>query len=166
MTGAAPSDDGPREAQEAQPDRLPLEGCRRSLARLWFVTPLPAVVVLLIRTMSPAQGEPAVTRPQDEWGWLMQMVLPTLTLIMGVMAANAIEGAESEQKVRHVSRWFYRMALGLSAFYLVLVDVVVFLLIDHSATLKTVTVAVLAPLQALLGAALGAFFVSAKAPKT
>jgi hypothetical protein len=86
--------------------------------------------------------------------------MPTLLLVTGVVAADALR---RDRKTFTVEAFFFRLTLGLSIFYLLLVDSVLLLrpftgfspmaLMKHAGLL-------LGPLQGLVSGALGAFFVS------
>ncbi len=96
---------------------------------------------------------------EDIWSWFLPSVLPTLLLITGVFVADA---QTSPRKSRMVQRFMIVLALCLSVFYLLAVATVLFSIPFSSeeplALLKKAGLG-LGPLQGLVGACLGLFFV-------
>jgi hypothetical protein len=118
---------------------------------------VPAVIPLLARTFGPNAEE-----IERVWAWLLPSVMPTLSLVVGTYAATAL--AESPQS-KTVEVLFFRVAAGLSVAYLAIVTFAIWLypLAPPPATKTLERVGlILGPVQGLVSACLGAFFISHK----
>lgn len=140
--------------------RLPLAQCQRGLAVLWFAGGAPVFLVVFIQTLRDVYGD----RTQDVWSWLLPTLLPTLLLITGVVAADALRGVPANPVIL-VDKFFYRLTAALSILYLLLVNAVFFLRpfspLDPLILLQRASL-FLGPLQGLVAAALGVFFSAKK----
>lgn len=131
--------------------------CRRRIATAWLLGSGLIYLLVLAQTLFGYYGNDAETA----WSWILPITLPNLSLIIGVMVA----GARKRQKGRNdqVSDFVYRLALGLTLFYLavVLMTLLVQPLIEiEPPDLMKQSNLWLAPLQGLVTAALGAFYIS------
>lgn len=143
--------------------RVPIDQCKKTLAGIWAV----AFVMFFFLMLYETQVGPLGDQQQPAWGWIFQNLLPTLSLIVGVLGADAMK---SDTGTRTVDRFFFRIALGMSAIYL-LTMMLTFVLSAVSffqagvgdsgwkplEALQNSTV-YLGPLQGLTAAALGVFF--------
>lgn len=131
--------------------------CKKGLARVWFSgAGLVFVIVLLQSLFGRYAGHLA-----DAWGWFLPAVMPTLSLMIGVFVADALAGGRPE---RYVDAFVYRLALGLSLGYFAVVLATLLLQpFTGVAPLELLGTSQLwlAPLQSLVTAVLGAFFVKA-----
>jgi len=128
---------------------------RKRLAILWTVGGLFLFFVLILQSVFGRFGD----RIEDAWSWFLPTLMPTLSLILGVLTLDATSGG-GEGKMG--DRFFFRLAFGLSAVYLIVVGMTLFLqpftqtplldLMDRSNLW-------LGPLQGLVAAVLGIFFV-------
>ena len=100
------------------------------------------------------------TRVADAWGWFLPTVMPTLSLIIGVLAA---EGLARDRKPRTIEPRLVHLATGLSVVYLLLVatSIVSAALLAH----RTPPVEILnrsdlwlGPVQGLVAGTLGVIF--------
>ena len=140
--------------------RVSLPKVKRQLAAVWFSGAAILFVVVFVQTLFGRYGE----RAGDAWGWLLPTILPTLSLIIGVVAKDAL----ASQKARGtVDAFVARLALVLSAAYLLTVSSTLLLSpwAELNASLTPLALMELshfwlAPFQGLVTAALGAFFVS------
>jgi membrane protease YdiL (CAAX protease family) len=138
--------------------KVPMERCQRNLAILWFVGGGILLILLVIQTM----GNHYLDKDNEAWGWLLPNLLPTLSLIIGVLMADTFgRGSKGKQ----VDTFVYRLALAVSVVYLLLVllpilaqPVVSYAPLD---LLKRSNLW-LGPLQGLVSATIGAFFVKAE----
>lgn len=136
--------------------RVPVSNCQRILAGVWFGGAGLAFVVLLVQTLRGVYGG----QTQRAWGWFLPTVLPTLSLIAGVVASDALASA----KETTVSSLVYNLSLWLSVFYVLLV-LTTFVVQPFSSTPIAVMETShlwLGPVQGLVGSVLGVFFVSRK----
>lgn len=127
------------------------------LAAVWFAGAAVVFLLLLVQTLTGKYGDHAGAA----WGWLMPAILPTLSLITGAIAYNA----SKPKRDTTVDRLAYRVALGLSVFYLALL--LTTLLVEpliRATPLQLLEMSDfwLGPVQGLVGLSLGAFFVSAR----
>jgi hypothetical protein len=131
--------------------------CKRRLAAAWFVGAGVVFFVVLIQSMLGRYGEDV----NEAWGWLLPTVMPTLSLIIGVLVFDAMR---TEDPTRTIDKFLFRLTLGLSISYLSAVLLVIALQpFAKVPALQLMTEANiwLGPFQGLVAAALGAFFVKA-----
>lgn len=140
--------------------QIPIERCKRRLATLWLVGSAVLFILLIAQTVGNHYGE----KDNEAWGWLLPNLMPTLLLIGGAVMADAFgTGA----KVKSVDDFVYKLSLTLSAVYLFMVILPILLqpLVFHTyppiELLKRSNLW-LGPLQGLVSAAIGAFFVKAE----
>lgn len=131
--------------------------CKRRLATVWFVLGGMVFLLLVIQTVMGAYGQ----RATDAWGWFLPNVMPTLSLIVGVLVLDQMGGGV---KTRTADPFLYRLALGLSCAYLLLI--LLSILVQPFAPLPPLELMQqsnlwLGPLQGLVAGALGAFFIKA-----
>ncbi len=149
--------------------KVPIDQCKKWLASLWG----GAFVVFFFLMLYETQAGPLGDQPQPAWGWMFQNLLPTLSLIVGVLGADA---TKPDSGTRTVDRFFFRIALGTSAIYLVTM-MLTFILSAVSffqegagdiawkplEAMQNSTF-YLGPLQGLTAAALGVFFTKQEEP--
>lgn len=128
------------------------------LASLWFAFGGLILTIVFVQTLFDKFG----ARSDDVWNWLLPTIMPSLTLITGVIVADAQGG----QAQRHVRKRYYYFALAISTFYLTLVLSILLLEpLVYAMTGNTMldligqTGVVLGPLQGLASTALGIFFI-------
>lgn len=156
-----------RRAKAPRPT-VPLSSAQYRLLILWFIGVLPAYGVTLIQLVNDYYGD----RIDEAVGWLLSATLPTLLLIAGVVGARAVQQAGSAAAEAVVDRRFLWVALGVSSIYLLILNGVVFLQplsrvserLGPFEMLKTANL-IIGPIQGLVGAILGALFVSGKPAK-
>lgn len=136
--------------------RIPLEKAKRLLAILWFGMGLVLFMVMVGQSFG-YYGD----RTKEAWDWFLPNVVPTLTLIIGVLVSDA-QG--KSDRAGDVDLFIFRLALGLSAIYLAAVALTVFVVpfVSEAKPLQLMKTSndYLVPLQGLVSAALGAFFVN------
>ena len=97
----------PGNSQEA----VSLETARTSLTTLWLLGSGVPFLVVVVQSMLGKYGD----KLQQIWSWFLPTVLPTVLLMLGVLASGAfLDSAED----RLVKASFLRLAKGLSYFYL------------------------------------------------
>ena len=134
---------------------MTLRQSQTRLAQLWFG--MAGLIFLLVwfRGLHAPGADGA-----GLWSWFLPTVVPTLSLIVGVLVAQARAPARAAGRV---DPFLYRLALGMSAFYLLLLALVLllrpFFLERPLGDYLAATQVWLAPLQGLVSAALGAFYV-------
>ena len=98
---------------------LPLADARKKLALLWFPVSGAIFLMLVIQTFTVLGS-----RDQAVWGWALPNFLPTLALMGSVFAADAVDPVEG--KISVVRRFFFRLAFWMSAFYFLVLLIVLF----------------------------------------
>ena len=131
--------------------------CKRRLATVWFALGGVIFLLLVIQTVMGYYGQ----RATDAWGWFLPNVMPTLSLIVGVLVLDQMGGGV---KTRTADAFLYRLALGLSCAYLLLI--LLSILVQPFAPLPPLELMQqsnlwLGPLQGLVAGTLGAFFIKA-----
>ena len=103
---------GKRGEKEGNEDSLiPLERARLQLAKLWFIGSGLIVLILIAQSIfGKYQGE-----AQDVWSWALPTIVPTLSLIIAILGAGALEPINNEITVRQT---FHTFAYWLSCAYL------------------------------------------------
>jgi hypothetical protein len=148
-------------------ERLVVVECQRRLAILWLAGAGAAFLLVLVQTIGGTYGEES----GRAWAWLVPAVVPTVSLIVGVIIA---QGKQPETGIT-VSSMAYNLSWWLSLLYLTLVFITPLLepltgtepLTDAKNPLDflAASAAWLGPVQGLVGIALGGFFVAREAGK-
>jgi hypothetical protein len=136
---------------------LPITYCKRRLATVWFTGGGIAFFLVLVQSILGRYGEEV----GKAWGWLLPTVLPTLSLIIGVLVYDAVERPDTG---RRIDRFLFRLTVALSCGYLLAVLLVLLLTpLSNLGPIELMSQASvwLGPLQGLVAAAMGAFFVKA-----
>ncbi len=136
---------------------IPLEKVQARLAALWLAG--SGAIVLLLIAFSII-GETFEGHVQELWNWALPNFLPTLSLMISVLAAEAFKSTTSSNRVR---RSFANIATWLSLFYLLLAPLT--LLVHPFSRLEALELLSisnfwLGPLQGLVDAALAVVFLS------
>ena len=145
-------------ANDSQSDgRIDLERARNVIAKIWFGG---AGLCFALVTFQSITGRFAGIA-QDIWAWFTPTVVPTVALIIGVLASTATE----DDTGRTVKRFFYHAAVGLSLVYLIILLLTMLLepiAGTHNMDYYHFSNYWLTPVQGLVVAALGALFNSRK----
>lgn len=132
-----------------------MDRCRTRLAILWFSLSALIFALVLLSCLGGYYG----TDFAWVWGWLLPTLMPTLSLIIGVLVVEALRPPRLDRRIRP---FLYRLAFGLSCAYLALV-LLTFVAQPYTALpphlLLEKSQLWLAPVQGLVTASLGAFFV-------
>jgi hypothetical protein len=99
------------------PGTIQLLSARKQLAVLWLLAAAPLTVILIVQTGSGKYGE----QPGRAWAWFVPTVIPTLTLVLATLGSHAFQHPDRKVKV---DRFFFRLTVGVSAFYLLAVAAV------------------------------------------
>jgi len=94
-------------------DTLPLKHCKRRIALTWLVGAGLPFLLLVVQSLLGHFGASAA----EVWSWYLGAVMPTLGLIIAVLASEAVQ---HDPGTRPVDAFFYRLSLGLSMLYLAL----------------------------------------------
>ncbi len=131
-----------------------LGGAKRSLAIIWFVGFGIPFLILLLRTIRTDQR----SQTDEMWNWFLPSVLPTLSLIIGVLVAD-LRKQPDLKKAADGSMFGFAFAMSLLYLAAVLITLVMSPLQPGAATdlLKRSHV-YLGPTQGLTAGCLAAFF--------
>lgn len=133
---------------------LTMQTARKRLALLWFTGAGVCFTVLLFISFFARKVDLV-----GLWDWFLPAVVPNLSLIIGVLVYTQRQQAAVEM---NVDEFIYRLALGLSLLYvlLLLLPLLFFPLTGKTLPeLLDISRLWLAAVQALTTAAMGAFFV-------
>jgi len=129
--------------------------CKRRLATVWFVGGGIVFLIVILQTVLGRFGDKAATA----WGWLLPSIMPTLSLIIGVLVTDALgKGVE----IAKGDSFLYKVTLGLSVAYLGAVLLTILIAPFAPVTplrLMEQSNLWLGPMQGLVAASLGAFFI-------
>lgn len=130
---------------------------QQHIALLWFCGGAVAFLILMAQSIAGTWGQ----WTSDAWSWLLPTILPTLTLMIATFAAEANSAVKKEE----VNLFSYWLCLGLSAFYLICVLVIIGaanIVPMKPLDLMKMSSFWLAPLQGLLSGIIGVFFVKGR----
>ncbi len=85
---------------------------QKKLVVLWCTFSLAVFILFFIQTLTGKY----LGHMGEVWEWVLQFIIPPLTLIIGVL----ISQVTSEPNTRKVDIFYFRLALGFSLFFLVL----------------------------------------------
>jgi hypothetical protein len=139
-----------------------LDEARSTLLLIWMVGGGLAFFILMLQSIFGRYE----SKLQAVWSWFIPTIVPTISLMLGVLGANALSAdAHGPQIVRS---FFYRISRALSVFYVAALLLTIGLepvtrvpAID----LYTMSNYWLGPLQGLVVAALSVLFVSKGRPQ-
>lgn len=138
-----------------------LETVRTRLAAVWLIGALLIFSLVIYQSVAHVYAD----RAQDVWQWLLPTLLPTLTMMLTVAGTTAFMSGASDAIVRSS---FYRVALLLSVFYLVLILFTILSLPAFNRTVDREIEALhganlwIGPIQGIVASALGVLFASKK----
>lgn len=92
---------------------------KKRLAILWFFWFTIIFLLLLIQTLAGVYKDKEIT---EAWSWFLPTVMPTLSLMIGVLVSDALG---MSKKVNYVDKFLYRLSFSLSLLYLVVVSLTI-----------------------------------------
>ena len=134
---------------------ITLESSRWKLTTIWFVGGGIVVLLLIVLSIfSPRYGEDL----EMLWGWVLPTIVPTLSLIITVLRAGAVNPTRDTNRV---SLPFHRLTMALSIVYLSILTLTI--LVEPFARydlvqLFSISNFWIAPMQGLVVAALTTLF--------
>lgn len=150
--GKAPS------ASIGGPATKPLDNVRTILATIWLIGTFGIALIIILQSLL-GKYDGVV---QDVWSWFLPTVMPTLSMIITVLAYTAMDHTYQKAIVRTD---FYKVAVSLSGAYLFVVALTILIqpFTKYSPLeLMTISNLWLGPMQSLVAACLGILFVSRK----
>jgi len=131
--------------------------CKKRLAVLWFSGSIVLFIVLLLQSIFGHYGN----KVSDAWGWLLPNIMPTLSLIIGVLIIDGF----SKKKGEKVDKFFFKLSFFLSLMYIILICLSIFIQpFTRLSSLELLKLSNLwlGPFQGLVSASIGAFFVKSE----
>ena len=135
---------------------ISLTKCKKSLAVVWFSGfGIVFILIFLQALFGKYSGQ-----EEKAWGWFLPNVIPTLSLIIGVLVADARKGPAKEKRM--VDSFLFKLSMILSIAYF---GVLLLTILLQPLTGIRLLVLMersnlwLGPLQGLVAASLGAFFI-------
>ena len=141
--------------------RLTVQRAQNRLATLWAASGAGLVFVMVLWSFSYVEGVKG-------FDWLLPNLMPTLTLIMGVVGREVVK--KSRGRAKSVNPMAYRFALGASVLYLSILGLFMFFplvfvagktFLDFTEGSQTI----LGVLQGVVAATVGNFFLSEESPE-
>ncbi len=136
--------------------KMSFTDCKKKLTIAWFTGSGIVFILILLQTLfGKFSGQ-----EEKAWGWFLPTVMPTLSLIIAVLVAEVKQGSTSDKK--EVNLFFYKLTMGLSSIYFIIL--LMPLLIQPFISISILDLLVLSnlwlgPLQGLVTASLGVFFI-------
>lgn len=128
---------------------------KRRLAKLWVSIFAIMFIVLLLQMIAGKYAD----KMQEVWSWWFPTIVPTLALIISVYVED-VRGKSVE--IPSVDKFFFSVTFALSSVYLVAVIIIIAAsALPSVAPIKLMASSslFLVPLQGVVIAALGAFFI-------
>ncbi|HKQ47661.1 MAG TPA: hypothetical protein VJZ71_06310 [Phycisphaerae bacterium] len=137
---------------------LEMKKCKQWLAIVWFIGAAIISSVVIVQSILGRYGN----KESEAIGWLLPTVMPTLSLMIAVFAAEALKPGRKGERVDSFMFW---LNVAISVFYLSVVAATIFLspfaTIGPLALMKMSNLW-LGPCQGLAAAGLGVFFVNSQ----
>jgi hypothetical protein len=136
--------------------RISMAQCKTRLTTIWFAGSGVVFALIFAQTIGGRYGD----HVNEAWSWLLPNIMPTLSLITGVLVADSL--GKSIQ-IKSVNRFLFHMAFWLSGAYLLTITLTI-LLWPITNELEPLTFLQksstwLAPFQGLITGLMGAFFI-------
>ena len=135
--------------------KVTVASCKKRLVKLWLIGSAIIFCIILFQTFLGHYAD----KMKEAWSWFLPTVLPTLSLMIGVLVADALSAESTEKKI---DAFIFRLSFYISIFYFVIILLTI--LIQPIVTIAAIEFLKqsnlwLAPIQGLVTASLGAFFV-------
>ena len=129
---------------------------QKRLLILWCFGGLFLFIILIIQTVGDIYG----LKVDEAWSWFLPTIIPTLTLMITVAI---IDFSQSSAEQKQSDRFLFQLAFWISFLYLVLVTLTLLRPVSLYTPIEMMKKSNLwlGPLQGLVTASLGAFFIKA-----
>ncbi|MCX6246148.1 MAG: hypothetical protein NTW10_00305 [Bacteroidetes bacterium] len=130
------------------------EIAKKRLATVWFVIGGILFLFMLSLTLTGRFG----TKLHDVWSWFLPIVFPSLTLMIGVFAVDALSSGVKPAKI---DRYIFVLTFIMSIVYLltILVVLIVSSINPEPIDIMTASNFGLGPFQGVVSACIGIFFI-------
>ena len=136
--------------------RVSIVKCKKQLGTLWFIGSGLLFFLIFFQTIFKHYGDQA----GEAWGWLIPNIIPTLSLMLGVLIMDSVSQRANDETV---DRFLFRLCFFMSITYLSTIALTI--LVQPFADLSPLELLKqsnlwLRPFQGLISASIGAFFSS------
>ena len=138
--------------------QMSITQCKKRLSTLWLFASGILFIIILLQSFFGHFSD----KVKEAWSWFLPTVIPTLSLLIGVLVADALGERPPDKSI---DSFIFRLSFSLSLFYFS----VVFLTIVVQPIVTAAPIEFLkqsnlwlAPIQGLVAASLGAFFVKSE----
>ena len=141
-------------------DSVPLAHARSRLAVVWLTSAALIFGLLILQSLLGKYDN----RAQQVWSWVLPTMMPTLTLMLTALGADALN---AEPAGSHVKKSFVRIAFWLSLAYLCLILLTILIepfVATESLDLFNLSNLWLGPFQGLVASTIGLVFLSKRSP--
>lgn len=135
--------------------KISMVKCKTRLTALWFIGAALLFVLLLLQTFFGKYG----SNVDEVWKWLLPTLMPTLSLIVGVLVTDTSQETVDE---RMVDKFMFNLSFYASFLYILTVGLTILIqpfIIVPSLELIRQSNLWLGPFQGLVSAVIGVFFV-------
>ncbi|MEI6748381.1 MAG: hypothetical protein ACOYMF_01150 [Bacteroidales bacterium] len=132
-----------------------MKTAKRALASIWFIIGGILFLVVFLQTLLGHYGD----KVNEAWSWLIPMIFPTLSVIIGVFVGDSLGKNDTSLLV---DSFIFKLTIALSVVYLLAISLVIFInpLTEFDAiTMMKMSNFGLGPLQGIVIAAMAIFFV-------
>jgi hypothetical protein len=137
-------------------DSVPLAHVRSRLAVVWLTSAALIFGLLILQSLLGKYGN----RAQQVWSWVLPTMMPTLTLMLSALGADALN---AEPAGSYVKKSFFQIAFWLSLAYLFLILLTILIepfVATESLDLFNLSNLWLGPFQGLVASTIGLVFLS------
>jgi hypothetical protein len=137
-------------------DGVLLTHARSRLAAVWLTSAAVIFGLLILQSLLGKYG----ARVQQVWSWVLPTMMPTLTLMLSALGADALN---SEPAGSYVKKSFFQIAFWLSLVYLFLILLTILIepfVATESLDLFNLSNLWLGPFQGLVASTIGLVFLS------
>jgi hypothetical protein len=99
---------------------ISMEKCKKKLILLWFIGAAFLFATIIAQTLGKYYG----TKADEAWSWFLPTIMPTLSLILGVIILVAKGQSDKRESV---DRFNFRIAFILSSVYLFAVALTIYI---------------------------------------
>ncbi|MBI5747828.1 MAG: hypothetical protein HZA00_01795 [Nitrospinae bacterium] len=134
---------------------MEIDKAKKHLAILWFGGSAGLSLLLIIQTILGHYAD----KYGEAWSWFLPIVMPTLSLIIGVFVSDVLKKDIEIEK--RVDNFFYWLTISLSAVYILAVSLTLFLSpVSRYSSIELMKISNfwLGPLQGLVAGTLLVFF--------
>ena len=137
--------------------RIQVVEARKKLTKVWFIWSLFLLFILIFQSILGRYEN----KTDEAWAWLLPSLMPTLSLIVGVLVTDKL-GKSVKQKT--VDGFIFKLSFILSIVYLFMVTLTILLSPFVESIISPLMLMMLSnlwlgPFQGIVSAAIGAFFV-------